>query len=254
MSFLNVKDAVASGETLVFGHRGASFYAPMNTLPAFELALQQGAAGIELDVRLTQDKQMVIIHDADVNHTTNGEGQVSQLTFDQIRALDAGAWKDEKFRGVQIPTLDEVFDLVGGKFLINVEIKAEEVRSDGVEALVADSIRRHGLADSVFVSSFNPLTLRRFRPLFPEVALGFLHAEDTPFFLPPLLTGFQHEARHPHHEQIDARYMKWAKAHGYAVNTWTVNDPERAITLKNWGVNAIITDKPDVILNALQGR
>ena len=96
-------------QTLVFGHRGAKAYAPMNTIPSFELALAQGADGIELDVRLTRDGELVLMHDDSVDATTNGSGRVADLTLAEIQSLDAGAWFGEAFRGTRAPTLDEVF-------------------------------------------------------------------------------------------------------------------------------------------------
>jgi glycerophosphoryl diester phosphodiesterase len=94
---LTLAQAYSQGKTLVFGHRGASAYAPMNTLPAFSLALAQGAAGVELDVRLTSDGEMMILHDATVDHTTNGTGSIGDLSFAQVRELDAGAWFGEQY-------------------------------------------------------------------------------------------------------------------------------------------------------------
>lgn len=238
---------------LVFGHRGAKAYAPMNTIPSFELALEQGADGIELDVRLTRDGAMVIMHDERVDATTDGAGNVRDLTLAEIQSLDAGAWFSETFRGTRIPTLDEVFEAVGKRTRINVEIKAESIRGEGIEAQVAQAIQRHGLANSTIISSFNPITLRRFRYAMPEVPIGFLYAEDTPPFAPHLMIGLPHEAKNPHHTMINADYMKRRKSAGYRVNTWTVNDASRAVQLRDLGVDCIITDAPDVILAAVRG-
>lgn len=240
-------------QILVFGHRGAKAYAPMNTISSFELALEQGADGIELDVRLTRDGAMVIMHDERVDATTDGAGNVRDLTLAEIQSLDAGAWFSETFRGTRIPTLDEVFEAVGKRTRINVEIKAESIRGEGIEAQVAQAIQRHGLANSTIISSFNPITLRRFRYAMPEVPIGFLYAEDTPPFVPHLMIGLPHEAKNPHHTMINADYMKRTKAAGYHVNTWTVNDASRAVQLRDLGVDCIITDAPDVILAAVRG-
>lgn len=245
-------DQFYGGRMLVFGHRGARQYAPMNTLPAFELALAQGADGVELDVRLTRDGEMIVMHDDRVDATTDGEGYVHDLTLEQMKRLDAGAWFNESFRGATVPTLDEVFEAIGKRTRINVEIKGESLRSNGVEAKVADAIRRHDLASSIIVSSFNPLILRRFRRDMPEVPIGFLHEPKTGFLTSHLMVGLPHEARNPRHDLIDAKYMAWAKGAGYRVNTWTVNDPARAVDLRNLGVDCVITDAPDVIIATLQ--
>src|SRR5690606_28189003 len=119
------------GQTLVFGHRGAKAYAPMNTIPAFELAAEQGADGIELDVHRSKDGHAVIVHDFTVDETTDGNGTVTEMTLAQLKELDAGSWFGEGFHGVQIPTLDEVFEAVGERLLINVEIKSNMQDTDG---------------------------------------------------------------------------------------------------------------------------
>lgn len=237
--------------TLVFGHRGASAYAPMNTIPAFELAADQGADGVELDVHLSKDGQLIVLHDFTVDHTTNGQGYARDMTLAELRQLDAGVKFGEQFRGVRIPTLDEVFEAVGHRLFINVEIKSETEETDGVEQVTADTILRHNMQNRVIVSSFNPLALRRFRAILPDVPIGFLYIEGgIPF--PEVVATLPHEARHPHHPMIDAEYMEWARERGYRVNTWTVNDPDRTRELMAIGVDAVITDKPDVMLEVVR--
>lgn len=244
---------IYKGETLVIGHRGASAYAPMNTLPAFELAANQGADGIELDVHLSKDGALIVLHDFTVDHTTNGVGLAREMTLAELKNLDAGAKFKTSFVGTRIPTLDEVFEHVGGRFtVINVEIKSETEQTDGVEQVTADCIRRHNMGNRVIVSSFNPLALRRFRQIAPEVPIGYLYAPDYTF-LPEIMDALPHEARHPHYSQITAEYMATARASGWRVNTWTVNDPLRARQMKTLGVDAVITDKPDLMIEALRG-
>jgi glycerophosphoryl diester phosphodiesterase len=244
-------EAMYDGQTLVFGHRGAKAYAPMNTLPSFELALEQGAQGIELDVHRSKDGYPVIVHDFTVDATSNGSGLVTGMTLAELKALDAGTWFDAKFAGTQIPTLDEVFEALGKRLFINVEIKSETVETDGVEQVVADCITRHKMQQRVIVSSFNPRTLRRFRALMPEVPIGFLHYPEAPVDVFTVLGDLPYEAFHPFYEMIDAALVENAKRHQRMVNTWTVNDSARAVALRELGVNGIITDNPDVILQAL---
>ncbi len=240
------------GRTLVFGHRGASAYAPMNTLPAFELAADQGADGIELDVWLSADRHLVVIHDATVDHTTGGSGCVYHKTLADLKALDA-SHRLEPYKGARIPTLDEVFQAVGQRLYINVEVKADRNMLPGTEQAVADSIRSFGLESRVIVSSFSSEILKTFRAIAPEVPIGFLYSEETRSNDWELIQTVPHEARHPRQTMIDASVMVDIKRDGYRVNTWTVNDPARAAELRSLGVDAIITDKPDVILQALRG-
>jgi glycerophosphoryl diester phosphodiesterase len=237
--------------TLIFGHRGAMAYTPMNTIPAFELAFEQGAHGIELDVHRSHDGYPVVVHDFTVDATSDGNGTVTDMTLAQLKELDAGSWFDEKFRGTRIPTLDEVFEAVGQKLFVNVEIKSMTPETDGVEQVVADCIARHKMQNRVIVSSFNPYTLKRFREIAPDIALGYLLMPQIPT-THILMSKADHEARHPYYEMIDEKYMAWAQDEGYFVNTWTVNDPERAKALHALGVHGIITNNPDTILEAVR--
>lgn len=246
--------AVYTGNMLVFGHRGAKAYAPMNTLPAFELALQQGAQGIELDVHRSKDGHAVICHDFTVDATTNGTGFVTQMTLAELKALDAGSWFAPTFTGVQIPTLDEVFEAVGQQLIVNVEIKSMDIETtDGVEQVVADCIRRHNMVDRVIVSSFNPHTLIRFRQIAPEIAIGFLHMASAGMPTAEVMARHAYEAFHPYYQDITPELVAQTHAAGRVLNTWTVNDPDDALRLRDWGVDCVITDNPDIILQALRG-
>ena len=244
MPFDSLHDAFASGETLVFGHRGALAHAPQNTLAAFELAAQQGAQGIELDVQLSKDGQLVVIHDYSVDATTDGQGKVAEVTLAQLKQLDAGSWFAPDFAGARIPTLDEVFAAVGHKLLINVEIKAS---APGIESAVADCVSRHAMDSRVLVSSFDAAVLRRCQGVM-SLPLAYLH------FKPSLSTAddLPVAALHPWRDLVDAGYMRRARELGCHVNVWTVNEAARACQLKALGVKAIITDDPAAILAALR--
>lgn len=232
---------------MVYGHRGAKAYAPMNTLPAFELAVAQGAHGIELDVHRSCDGYPVIIHDFTVDATTNGTGYVTALSLNELKALDAGSWFAPAFAGVQIPTLDEVFETVGKRVFINIEIKASSPDTDGVEEVVANCIKQHHMQQRVLLSSFSLPTLVRFRALMPEVPLGYLY-EGTSSILPD---DVPFEAYHPHYEHITEELVKQYQRSNKIINVWTVNDPTRAADLAALGVHGIITDTPDTVLRAL---
>lgn len=251
---VTLREAMGQGRSLVFGHRGAKAYAPMNTLPAYQLALDMGADGIELDVHRSKDGHAVIVHDFTVDATTNGEGRVADFTLDELKALDAGSWFGAAFAGVQIPTLDEVFEAFGTRLLVNVEIKSETQETDGVEQVVADVIRKYGMQERVIVSSFNPLALARFREFLPDVAIGYLYEPGSVDYTRAMMDtlNLDYEAEHPYEAMIDAAFVE--QAQGRWINTWTVNDPGRARTLAQLGVNAIITDRPDAILEALTDR
>lgn len=232
---------------LVFGHRGARAYAPMNTLPAFELAADQGAHGIELDVHRTRDGHLVIVHDFTVDSTTNGRGRVSEMSLHELKTLDAGSWFGPAFAGVQLPTLDEVFAAVGRRVLVNVEIKTEFTESNGLEEAVAACIARHQMQERVLVSSFHPRALARFRAVLPDVPLGYLYEGESTTLPAEAI----YEAYHPHHKLLTPRLVEQCRHHRQMLNVWTINDPARAIALLAMGVQGIITDAPDTILNTL---
>lgn len=236
---------------LVFAHRGAMAYAPMNTLAAFELAHEQGADGIELDVWLSQDDVPVVIHDFEVDNTTDGSGRVGSMTVAEIQALDAGSWYANEFAGQRIPTLAEVFDTIGSKLFINVELKSTDMRVENIVVQTIACIRQHEMSENVLVSSFNPLVVRRMRKYAPEIATGYLQYEDIPRHIRWLRLGTPYATEHPHSTQITPEFIAQAKRKGRYVNAWTVNDPDEAVRLAQMGVDGIITDNPDTILAAL---
>ena len=243
-------DTMYATKPLIFGHRGARAYAPMNTLPAFELALKQGADGIELDVHRSKDGYPVIVHDFHVDHTTNGTGLIAEKTLSELKALDAGSWFSPEFTGVQIPTLDEVFEAVGKQLLINVEIKAETLETDGVEQVVVDCIVRHGMAERVLITSFNAPTLVRFRALMPAVPVGYL--TEIPYTELP--TDATYEAFNPNYRLVTPEMVEACRTRNIRINVWTLNDPQAAVDLAQMGVEGIITDNPDLIVQAIKSK
>jgi glycerophosphoryl diester phosphodiesterase len=240
----------------VFAHRGAKARAPENTIPAFAQALELGVAGIELDVHLSKDGQLVVIHDFTVDKTTNGHGPVRGFTAAELAQLDAGSHFSPNFAGVGVPTLTEVFELVAGRCQVNVEIKSEDPNGGGeVEPLVA-LIRQAQLYDQVIVSSFNAPTLIKLRWVDPQVRLGLLYYQPLPDHLRHawFTAILQPEALHPYHRLVDAPLMEWARHKGCTVNTWTVNDGAEAQRLAELGVNVIMSDVPDVVMQALKHK
>jgi glycerophosphoryl diester phosphodiesterase len=241
--------------TEVFAHRGAKMVTPENTLPAFEEAIALGAHGVELDVQCSKDGVLVVMHNFTVDHTTNGKGNVSDLTASELSKLDAGSHFNAKFANVGVPTLEEVLAVTAGKIKLNIEIKSQDpLGGREVEPLV-EMIQANNLYGDVIISSFNPITLMKMRAADPQIALGLLYwGQQLPAFLREILLSsiLRPEAFHPHHTLIDEEYMVWANAIPAAVNTWTVNDADEARRLAALGVTTIITDVPDIILAALE--
>ncbi len=237
----------------VFAHRGARIVAPENTLIAFQRAQEMGVDGIELDVQASSDGVLYIMHDFNLERTSTGHGRLTSHTAAELDTYDAGSYFGTDFIGTHIPTLEQVFDLVGNRCLVNVEIK--NLDWDGgreVEPLVA-MIQRRRLHDQVIVSSFNPIALIKMRWLDPSIPLGLLYKLDLPIYLRRAWFGplIAPEALHPHYSLVDEAFMARARSQGQFVNTWTVNDPEEARRLARLGVDVIITDAPDQIIQAL---
>ncbi len=232
---------------LVIGHRGASHEAPENTLAAFQAAVAAGADGVELDVHLTADGIPVVIHNARVDDTTDGVGLVNDLSLAEIRRLDAGSYLGAPgaFSGERIPTLEEVLVTHGQQLLINIELKGQ-IRPQAaaqLETVVAELVRRLGLQQRVWISSFKPYSLYQMRHAAPEIRCGLLYSPLSlgSAWLAPL-TPF--EALHPHTRLVWPWFVRLAHRLGKWVVVWTVDDVDRARELARAGVDAIITNDP----------
>ena len=249
----------------VIAHRGASGHAPENTLAAFLLAAEMGADGIELDVHLTADGEVVVIHNDTVDATTDGRGPVRALTLHELQALDAGRWYDARYAGERVPTLAEVFQAIGHRLLINVEIKAERglastKRERGqLEAEVVRLVEDSAMSQHVLISSFSASTLRRVHRLNPSIALGFLYLQLPRLTSGPLLRLIRawvvpYDALHPALGWVDAGHAAWARRMGLPVNVWTVNAADDMRRMRNLEVGGIITNYPDRLIRVLAER
>ena len=159
-------------QPIIFAHRGASAHAPENTLAAFELALTQNADAIELDVKLSADGQAIVIHDPTVDRTTGSHGRVKDLPLRELRALDAGSFFSEKFQGEKIPTLEEVFEAVGKRTFINVELTNYNTPRDQLVETVCMLVKKCGLQKHVMFSSFFASNLSKARAYLPGGSKG----------------------------------------------------------------------------------
>ncbi len=249
-------DLYVGHPVLNFAHRGAQEAAPENTLSAFLAAEGMGAHGIELDVILSRDGELVVIHDYELERTTDGEGQVRDRTVAELKKLDAGAWFDEAYTGERIPTFEEVVAIIEPQTRINIELKTETPATDGLELAVVEAIRKHDLYGRVIVSSFNPVALMRIKHADKDIPVGLLYAPDLPRYLSegwfiPLL---RPEALHPEQRMVDQKYMEWARKKGYRVNVWTVNEAADFKQMLDLKVDGIITDRPNRLLELMQER
>ncbi|MGD8454961.1 MAG: glycerophosphodiester phosphodiesterase [Anaerolineales bacterium] len=230
----------------IFAHRGASAHAPENTLPSFQLALDQHADGIELDVTLSADGQVVVIHDSTIDRTTNGEGTVKGMDYAAIQQFDAGSWYGETFEGTHIPTLDEVLALVGDRIFTNIEIKPFYSPMRQLVGRVAEVVSHHDLGKRVIFSSFNPRALVMVHRLLPSVPVGFLLM---PGFLGALFKSIfgktvPYSSLHPHYSAVSPKMIRDAGNNGYKIFAYTVNQTEDMRRLFTMGIDGIITDNP----------
>ncbi len=244
---------------IIFAHRGASAYAPENTLAAFELAMKQNAPAIELDVTLTQDHQVVVFHDSHTERVTGVKGKVNEMTLDAIKKLDAGSYFDPSFEGERIPTLEEVFELVGKKILINIELKNYLTPFDPLPQAVANLVQKWKLENNVLISSFNPIALIRTKSLLPDVPIAMLALSGKSGWLARsrIAELIHYQAIHPHYSDINAKFLASHHAKGHLVNAYTVDDAAVMRSLIDLGIDGIITDDPLLAhkqLNTLEHR
>lgn len=233
--------------SLIIAHRGASGYAPENTLEAFRLAMDMGADGFELDVHMSRDGQLVVIHDDTVDRTTNGTGLVKELTLSQLQDLDASNGM-EAYRGARIPTLGEVFDLVRDtKHIVNVEVKTDDWFYPGIEEACLALAKEKGMEDRVIYSSFNHHTLIKLRELKPDARLGLLFGD---IMFKPWEYAKQLPVDYLHPMKMNIHRPGFAEATyaaGYGINMWTINDRETMQLCLKHGAG-IITNYPDVAI------
>jgi glycerophosphoryl diester phosphodiesterase len=249
-------------------HRGASAQAPENTLEAFRLAVEAGAGGLALDVRMTLDREIIVIRDATVDRTTNGSGRVADMKLDDIRRFDAGhhfsldggcthPCRGKKFR---IPTLAEVYEWFPDTS-INIEIRAAQ---QGVEEAVLKVVRDAGAEEHSFVVSNHDAVVKRFRKLADgQVSTGASRREVKRFcnmsrwrlerIVRPEYEALQVPVKHEETSLVNSRFVKAAHAREVRVDVWTTNQADEICYLLNLGVDVIMTDRPDVVAELLPG-
>jgi glycerophosphoryl diester phosphodiesterase len=238
---------------IIFAHRGASAYAPENTLASFELALTQGADGIELDAKLSADGEVIVIHDPTVDRTANGRGRVSQLSLTDLRSLDVGSFFSERYRGEKIPRLEEVFEAVGRKMYINVELTNYAAPRDPLVEKVCALVKKYGLEKRIIFSSFLASNLTRAKRFLPEVPRGLLAMNG---WMGAWARSFgfsfgDYIALHPYLTDVTKEQVVRVHRLKRRVHVWTVNKAEDMVRLNNWGVDGIFTDDPQLALRAL---
>lgn len=238
----------------IFAHRGYSGKYPENTMAAFQAAAKLPIFGVELDVHLTKDNQIVVIHVETINRTSNGSGFVKDLTLEELRRYDFGSWFGEEFSGEKIPTLSEVLELFcKTKIMVNIELKSDIFVYAGLEEKVLREVEAYGMEDQVIISSFDHEAVRRIAHIDPNV-------ENAALFANMILNVVNYQKEIPAkalHVALPTAVRKSvleAIQQNSIVRVYTVNEIEHAEILLNIGVDAIFTDEPEKMLNFMKQR
>jgi glycerophosphoryl diester phosphodiesterase len=251
-----------------FAHRGASARAPENTLEAFRLAVEAGAGGLELDVRMTRGGEVVVIHDATVDRVTDGSGAVAGMTLDEVRCFDAGysfspdGGRTFPYRGraVRIPTLAEVYEEFPDIY-VNADIK--EAQPEAEEAVL--SVIKDAAEGRTLVASTDHAVLRRFRKVSGgHISTGASRREIAAFYVlsrlhlealvSPAYEALQVPVEHRGIKLVTPRFVRAAHSRGVRVDVWTINDVAEMNQLLDLGVDVIMTDRPEVLESLLRER
>jgi glycerophosphoryl diester phosphodiesterase len=241
---------IGTGHVIGIAHRGASRYAPENTLAAFHLAIKHGLPAVECDVRRTRDGHLVAIHDVTVNRTTDGFGFVSDYSLKSLKRLDAGRWFGFEFAGERIPLLDEVLDIVQGRAFLYLEIKNGPIFYDGIEKQILDTIRRHDMEDTTLVASFDHQCIRKIRALSNRLATGISYGSR-----------FVDAPAAARAAKADALCVQWgfatkdvaaqARAAGLGFFVWTVDDEAVLRRCLSYGVDGIASNDIKLLTHLL---
>jgi glycerophosphoryl diester phosphodiesterase len=237
----------------VIGHRGAAAYAPENTLESILTAVEMGVKWVELDVKLSKDMVPIIFHDDDLDRTTNGHGPVAAMNFNDIRDLEAGSWFSDSFAGIKIPTLEEAIDVILEHDLgVNLEIKPCPGREkDTAEAMLDVLARIWDEPDRLLISSFSHVSLEVSMDMAEEWARGLLLESEPAENWKELAeylnaTTINIDGRVATRELVE-EIIDLQKP----VLAYTINDPQLAQTLRQWGVDGMFTDDPDAVNDSM---
>lgn len=238
-------------QTKIYGHRGASEYAPENSMEAFQLAYDMGADGIEFDVQMTKDGYLVIAHDEEIGRVSDGEGFIKDYTLKELRAFTFNKIHPE-YGDVKIPLLEDVLDQFKQKsnkdreFLFNIELKNNIFAYKGMEEKVLKMVKEKGVLEKIFFSSFRHESMLKLRKLEPEVKVAFLYCDGI-LDITDYAGKYKVDIIHPAWYHLNREGMlDSAHEKGIAVNAWTVNSGKEIRRLCDMGVDGIITNKPDL--------
>lgn len=236
--------------TLNIAHRGASAQAPENTMAALEKAVELGADAIELDLHVSRDGELVVIHDVTLDRTTDGRGPVHTHSLQELKQLDAGRWFGESFAGQRIPTLAEVLDRFAGKVPLALEVKAGSAFFPGIEERVVSALREHQVLSQVAVASFDHHALFRLKELEPCLRTAALLV-GRPMSMSAVAGPSKVDAMALECGLVTKTEIDACRASGLQLVVWVVNEPAQMRHFIDLGIDGIITDRPDLLRHAL---
>lgn len=240
----------------VISHRGANLEAPQNTLPAFVKSVEIGVDGFETDIHLTKDGVPVVCHNYTIDETSDGKGDIKDMTYEQLLEYDFGSWFHDKFKDTKIPTVEEFLSLCENADIeiMNIEIKPPRDGNMEIVAKTIEAVKAHGLFDKLLISSFDSNVLVECKNIDPECKTGFLYAPNKKKYYLNMLFGYVEFAKkikadylHPHFLSVNKRYVRRLHEAGVGINVWTVDKPETAKKMLECGVDGIITNNPIMI-------
>ncbi|MGI9148055.1 MAG: glycerophosphodiester phosphodiesterase [Chloroflexota bacterium] len=254
---LSLRDRLVQerGRVWVVGHRGAMGHRPENTIASFEHALELGADWIELDVHLTRDGALVVLHDETLDRTTDAHGLVKDHTLAELKQLDAGAWYGPDYAGQRIPRLEDVLEWARERgTIVDIEIKNAPIYYAGIEETVVKALDSQNMAEQVIVISFDHAAVKRVKALDPRVATGVLYAARPVDAGVDLARQADADALLPHWAYVTPEDVRAAHTAGLAVAPWATSDPQILARLIEAGVDAIGTNHPDILRDILTER
>jgi len=234
----------------LIAHRGASGLAPENTLAAFRLARELGASAVELDVHQAADKELVVIHDEDLRRTAGRSEHIRDLSWQELCRFDVGSWFAPRFSGERVPRLDEVFDAVGAKIEVHVEIKRGSSRYPGIEQRLVALLRRRRRLKTCVVSSFDHEALAAARALEPDLRVGYLLGETPLESAWKELAGLKAESLHLSRRQVTPARVAACHRRRLRALVYTVDDAAQARRLAAMGVDGIFSNFPQLLAKA----
>ena len=236
---------------LIIAHRGYRAKYPENTLASFSAALNIGVKMIELDVMLSRDRKVIVIHDATLERTTNGHGSVSNYSFEELKKLDAGSWFHPRFANERLPALEEVLCLVGDRALVNIEIKASAYEAhqppDAIERQVVELIHQKNALTSVLISSFELKILENITMMEDTPALALLSKHPTEIDNVGLCTRLNAFSWHPNCLELNYELVKMMHESSIRVFPYNVDTPEEYQRMINMDVDGVITSDPAMV-------